>query len=178
MREVVLFIALSLDGYVADKQGGVAWLGGDGSDPENFGSYPAFYESIDTVVLGRSTYEQIVGELAPDAWPYAGKQSYVLTHRPLPDAPGIAFTDCAPEALIAQLKAQPGGDIWICGGARVAQQLIERDLIDRYHLSLIPTVLGDGVPLFSAAAQNRPLRLLSSTSYNGIVDVVYARRAE
>ena len=81
MRKVVIYIAMSLDGYIADKNGSVSWLGGDGSDKDNFGSYPEFIETVDTVILGYTTYNQIVTELSPDVWPYDGKATYVPTHR-------------------------------------------------------------------------------------------------
>ncbi len=81
MRKIKLYIAISLDGFIADKNGSVAFLGGDGSDEQNFGSYLDFIETIDTVILGHSTYNQIVTELSPDEWAYKGKTSYVLTHR-------------------------------------------------------------------------------------------------
>lgn len=72
MGKIVLYLAMSVDGYIADEQGGVGWLGGDGSEPDAPGSYPAFYETVDTIVMGWTTYRQIVTELSPDSWPYEG----------------------------------------------------------------------------------------------------------
>ena len=84
MRNVILYIAMSLDGYLADANGGVAWLDGDGSDSLHPGSYEAFSETVDTVLMGYRTYRQIVTELSPETWPYCGKTTYVWTHRELP----------------------------------------------------------------------------------------------
>ena len=81
MGKLVLYLAVSVDGYLADEQGGVGWLGGDGSEPENFGSYPAFYETVEVILMGWSTYHQIVTALSPDSWPYEGRPCYVVTHR-------------------------------------------------------------------------------------------------
>ncbi len=177
MRNVVLYIAMSLDGYVADKSGGVGWLGGDGSDPENMGSYPDFIAGVDTVILGYTTYDQIVRELSPDVWPYEGMHSYVLTRKSVDNTHDITFTNQNPADLIAELRQGQGGDIWICGGANLAAQLMADDCIDRYHLSVIPCLLGQGVSLFSQGVAKR-FALESTRSYNGIVDLVYTRRDE
>ena len=72
---------MSVDGYIADEQGGVSWLEGDGSKPDTSGSYPAFYETVEAIVMGWTTYHQIVTALSPDIWPYEGRPCYVVTHR-------------------------------------------------------------------------------------------------
>lgn len=106
---------MSLDGCIADRNGGVDWLYGN-SPGEGGGSYESFAAGVDTVIMGRRTYEQVTTELSVGAWPYVGMDCYVLTHRSCEPAPGVVFTAEAPEALIARLKALPGKDIWICGG--------------------------------------------------------------
>lgn len=174
--EVVAYIAMSLDGFVADKEGGVSWLGGDGSDPDNMGSYPSFYETIDSVILGRTTYEQIINELSPDKWAYQGKQSYVLTSKTLPDQDEIIFTSQNLTGLITEIKSKNGKDIWICGGANIIHQFIQQGLIDRFHISVIPMILGSGTPLFNELNNTLPLKLISTQSYNGITDLVYEVR--
>lgn len=178
MRNVVLYIAMSLDGYIADRDGGVAWLAGDGSDPDNPGSYPRFYETVDTIILGYTTYHQVAAELFPDSWFYTGKQSYVLTHRAQPSTDDITFTDEDTCSLVARLKEQEGKDIWICGGASIIHPLIDRGLIDRYHFTVIPTILGGGVRLFYEHEKPSMLRLISTESYNGMVDLVYEKRKD
>jgi len=176
MRNIILYIAMSLDGYIADTSGGVGWLGGDNSDPENMGSYSTFIENIDTVILGYKTYHQIVTELSPDKWVYIGLKSYVLTHNKLNSTEEIIFTDKNLADLIAKLKSENGKDVWICGGATIVNQLISLDLIDRYHISVMPTILGKGLCLFDAHAKEIKLKLISTQSYNGVVDLVYECR--
>ena len=173
MRKVILYIAMSLDGYIADKNGGVAWLSGDGSDPKNPGSYPEFIDQVDTILLGYRTYSQIVTELSPETWCYSGKQSYVITHKQLESTDEIIFTGEHPAALIEKLKHQDGRTIWVCGGADIAGQVMEAGLIDEYCINIIPTVLGDGIRLFKNTEAPVPLTLVSTRSYNGIVDLVY-----
>nr|WP_317283795.1 dihydrofolate reductase family protein [uncultured Sellimonas sp.] len=176
MRKIILYIAMSIDGYIADASGKVDWLCGDGSDPEALGSYPEFYKNIDTIILGWKTYHQIVTELFLDKWVYKGKQSYVITHHPEEEKRDIHFYNGDVRKLAYELKQQDGKDIWICGGADIAQQLIKEDVIDQYHLSIIPTILGNGVPLFQELEKEKKLRLIRTVNYNGIVDLVYERR--
>ncbi len=176
MRNVVLFIAMSLDGYIAAPDGSVAWLGGQDPGGNDSGSYDRFLAGVSDIVMGYTTYHQLKTELCPDAWPYPAQKTHVLTHRAAESAGTIAFTDEPVDALIARLKAQEGGEIWICGGASVVNQCIQLGLIDRYHINMIPTILGDGIRLFSALEREIPLRLLSTEHYNGIVDLVYTKR--
>lgn len=171
MRKVILYIAMSLDGYIADINGKVDWLCGDGSDAQNIGSYDSFYKTIDTIIMGYSTYHQIVNELSPDNWVYNDRMTYVITHKQLPDKHNIVFRNNL-HKLITELKLQDGKDIWICGGADVANQLIELGLIDRYHISVIPSILCDGIRLFRNKA-DAGLKLVSTNAYNGIVDLIY-----
>ena len=176
MRKVILYIAMSLDGYIADKDGGVEWLQGDGSDVGNFGSYPEFEKTVDTVILGYKTYHQIVTELSPDIWVYAGKQSYVITHKDIPSTEDIIFTSENLAELIYELKKKDGADIWVCGGAAIANQLSTLGLIDLYSITVAPTILGNGTRLFAETNYQCNLKLISTCSYNGFTDLVYEKR--
>lgn len=176
MRKVTLFIAMSVDGYIADPDGGIDWLGGESPDGDDMGSYNAFIQNVDTVVMGAKTYRQLVTELSPDEWVYAGLTSYVITHAPGPSTDEIRFTGEDPCRLVETLKAGEGKGIWICGGANIAQQLIRADLIDEYYLNIIPTILGRGIRLFDGLEGEKKLRLVGTKSYNGITDLVYQRR--
>ncbi len=177
MKKVIAYIAMSIDGYIADKDGGVSWLSGDGSDVDNFGSYPNFIETIDTIILGYSTYHQIVTKLSPNEWAYKGKKTFVLTHRDIKNTEEIIFTSESIEKLLLKLKEVEGKNIWICGGASVIQQTHNNGLIDEYVLSIIPTILGNGIKLFDQFDVETKLKLKSTESYNGIVDLVYQKRS-
>ena len=177
MRKIVLFIAMSLDGCIADRSGGVDWLTGQG-EGETFDAYGAFIREVDTVLMGWNTYRQVTEELSPGSWPYEGLTCFVFTHRqpPAERPAGVTFTAEAPCALVRRLRTQPGGVIWVCGGADLARQLMAEDMIDRYYLSVIPTLLGGGIRLFGVSDRERKLRLIETRSYDGIVDLVYERR--
>lgn len=187
MRKVILYVAMSLDGYLADEQGGLDWIleagaveqaesaeKADGETREHTPSrYEQFYDTVDTVVMGRVTYEQISREISPDVWMYGGKKTYVLTktaQNPLPD---IEFTQREPGELIRYLKHRKGKDIWICGGARLISAMMTANLIDEYRISLVPVVLGKGIALFSPQEQGVKLQLQDCVPENGMVDLVY-----
>lgn len=178
MREIQLFIAMSLDGYIADSEGGVGWLLGQDGTGEQGDGYDRFIAGVDTVVMGLKTYRQITEELAADAWPYDGLTTYVVTHHRQPDRAGIRFTDTPPAALVRQLRNEPGKNIWICGGAQIVRQLTRENLIDRYILTVIPTLLGGGIRLFGEAQDELPLKLLHTQTCNGMVELTYVPRSE
>ena len=178
MRKVTLFIAISLDGYIADRSGGVDWLGGQEEQGGDMDTYAEFIQGIDTVIMGWNTYHQLVTELSPAEWVYPDQTTYVVTHRKLPSSENIRFVSEDPAGLVRRLREEPGRGIWICGGAAIAQQLMEAELIDVWHISIIPTLLGGGIRLFGESQEERKLRLVKTQSYNGITDLIFERREE
>ena len=176
MREVVLFIAMSLDGYIADEQGGVKWLRGQDPGAADPDSYADFIRDVDTVVMGWNTYHQIMTELSPEAWVYEGLTSYIVTHRSVPPAPGRVFTAQNPYQLVRELRRYPGKRIWVCGGAGLSSQLMEADLIDVYDISLIPVLLGGGIRLFGEREESTFLHLTDCCRRGEVVECIYDRR--
>lgn len=176
MRKIILFIAMSLDGYIADRHGKVDWLNGQSNDYENPDVYSEFIKEIDTVLMGWNTYHQVTAELSPTEWVYADLTTYVITHREMNSTEQIRFTSEDPLTLLQRLRTTDGKNIWICGGADLIQQLVRSDCIDQYYISVIPTLLGSGIRLFGNAEKEIKLKLLRTQTYNGITDLVYARR--
>lgn len=166
---------MSLDGYIADVNGGVNWLEGQGND-ENIDVYSEFVKDIDTVLMGWNTYHQVVTELSPNEWVYKDFMTYVFTHRNEKSSEKINFTSENPIALLNRLKEGDGKNIWICEGASLVGQLVKEDAIDEYYISVIPTILGDGVRLFEKTDSEIKLRLCDFQTYNGITHLVYVRR--
>ena len=177
MRRVVLFISMSLDGYIADREGGVDWLKGQDEDGEDIDVYSDFVKGVDTVVMGWNTYHQIVTELSPSEWIYADLKSYVITHREAVFGEKVVFSQENPCDLVRRLAKEEGKDIWICGGAEVVRQLMREDLIDIYYLTVIPVILGKGIRLFGGLDREINLKLRKTQSYNGITDLVYERKS-
>lgn len=176
MHKVTLYIAMSLDGYLADRNGKVDWLNSQDGNTEESDSYTAFVKEIDTVVMGWRTYHQITTELSPKEWIYSSFTSYIITHRDLPSIHNIKFVQDYPCRLVQKLKQEPGQGIWICGGANIIHPLIQADLIDEYDISIIPTLLGSGIPLWGTHQKEIKLNLLRTQSYHGITELVYERR--
>jgi len=176
MRKVTLFIAMSLDGYIADNQGKVDWLEGQGEDTENIDSYFEFVKEIDTVIMGWNTYNQIVTELSPDEWIYNELTTYVMTHRKCISSEKINFIDMDLVELVKRLRVENGKGIWICGGANVIHQLVNQDMIDCYDITIIPTLLGAGIRLFEASEKEMQLKLLKTQCHDGMIDLTYVRR--
>lgn len=173
MRKAVLFIAMSLDGYIADKEGKVDWLRGQESEADDMQSYDQFIKGVGTVILGWNTYHQVATELSPDVWPYEELESYVITKKESQPSGQINFTCEDVCSLVKKLRQEDGKDIWICGGAKTAQKLIDDNLIDKYHISVIPVILGNGIRLFRECDNDIKLKLIKSQSYNGITDLIY-----
>ena len=167
---------MSLDGYIADKNGSVDWLTGQGTDEENVDTYSEFVKDIDTVVMGWNTYAQVITELSPGKWPYENLTSYIITHRNEKPAEKIRFVREDPCELIMRLRKMQGKNIWICGGAGIIHPLIKGNLIDEYYISVIPAILGDGIPLFGKRETEIQLQLKYTRTYSGITELVYIRR--
>lgn len=176
MRKIRLFIAMSLDGFIADCNGNVDWLEGHGEENENIDSYSAFAENIDTVIMGWNTYHQVVTELSPGQWVYEDFTTYVVTHKEKQSSERIRFTGENPAMLVKKLRDEDGKDIWICGGSNIIGQLVNEDLIDEYYITVIPVLLGSGIGLFDKAKKEIKLKLVKAQSYNGMTDLVYVRR--
>lgn len=176
MREITLFIAMSLDGYIADSQGGVGWLEGQETAGEEVDPDSEFIQDIDTVIMGWRTYHQIATELSPNEWPYKDLTSYVITHNRRESSEKIRFTDTNPADLLKELRVEDGKGIWIGGGSILVQQLVAENLIDRYYITIVPTLLGSGVRLFEHETREIKLRLIESKSYHGMTDLIYIRR--
>ena len=176
MKKISLFIAMSLDGYIADSKGSVNWLSGRGNDDDSIDVYSEFVKDIDTVIMGWNTYHQIVTELSPEEWVYNDFIIYVVTHKPKTSSENIHFTNGCPVELVKKLREESGKGIWICGGANLIQQLVKENVIDCYYITVIPTILGSGIRLFEKTDHEIKLKLLKTQSYNGMTYLIYTKR--
>lgn len=174
-RKVILYTAVSLDGYIADNHGSTSWLGGESEYYQGDYGISGFLSIVDTVIMGANTYKQIKDELSPGKWPYEGKTTYVMTHRPEEDTEKIKFVDSRMSTFIQKLQEEEGGNIWICGGADVANQVIRENMIDEYHLTIMPMILGSGVRLFNDKNKQIKLHLVKNVAKNGVIDCLYEK---
>ena len=178
MRKVILFIAMSLDGYIADQYGKVDWLAGQDRQKDTIDTFEGFVKNIDTVIMGWKTYHQIITELSPEHWVYPNLKSYVVTHQQVTSTQNIIFTSEKPQDIVSKLKQKQGKDIWICGGSQMIQPLLKSQLIDEYYITVIPILLGSGIRLFQSEYYSVPLKLIHYRENNGMMELVYVHREE
>jgi len=174
MRKVKLYIASSLDGFIARKDGSLDWLTElPGTDATDHG-YKEFYETIDTVIMGRKTYDAIVGFNVE--WPYANCHTFVVSrsdHHKIKTDDTILLTENIVETIQA-MKRSTGKDIWLVGGGEVVSLCLENQLIDEIIQSIAPVILGEGIQLFPGIKREVPLTFEEVTSYStGIVTMKY-----
>lgn len=166
--QIQIYIATSLDSFIATADGGVDWL--EPFQAEDLG-YSAFVATIGTIVMGRTTYEQIRGF---GSWPYAGKRTVILSSRAIGSPPeNTEVSDDGIQALVSRLKAL-GEDVWIVGGAKTIRAFLDHDAVDRMELFVIPVLIGSGLPLFERSPRHARLSLEETQSFPcGVVRLVY-----
>jgi dihydrofolate reductase len=153
MARVRFYVATSLDGFIADREGSVDWLAP--YDARLYG-YDRFVGEVGALIMGRRTYEMIraIGE----EWPYAGKPVFVLSSRSLGDVPhGVVTTTRGIRAALQQARETTRHDIWIVGGAVTMQSALEDGLIDMIEIFLVPVLLGAGLNLLNDLARRPTL---------------------
>lgn len=165
MRKFILFIASSLDGYIARENGGIDWL------PENtISGYDEFYKTIDTVVMGKKTYDQV---LTFGAYPYKDKKPYVFTrNNDQTKNKNIEFVSDI-DKLVKDIITNSGKNIWLVGGAEIISSFVNHGFVDEIILSIVPVVLGKGVPLFKNIQKETKLELIKTTNYDNLVELQY-----
>lgn len=172
-RKVILFIACSLDGFIAKPNDDLSFLSIVQKDGEDYG-YSEFIKTIDTVILGRKTYDWVLTQVP--VFPHADKETYVITHSPRPDISKTKFYSGDLVELLIKLKSETGKNIFIDGGAAVVNALLSDNLIDEYIISIIPILLGEGTRLFNDNRPEQKLQLISTKHFDtGLVQLHYKR---
>jgi dihydrofolate reductase len=161
---VTLYVATSVDGYVADEDGRVDWLDEFQSAEGTEGGFSEFLASVDCLVMGATTYEQILGF---GEWPYGEKPTYVFTHRALsPATEAVEFVDGDVASLSKELTRRYE-HVWLVGGASLAQSFLREGEVDDLRLFFVPILLGGGIRLFDGDYDRQRLRLLDTDSGAG-----------
>ena len=181
MRKVILGLGISLDGYIARKNGAVDWLSMDWDY-----DWTAFFKTIDVVLMGRRTWDAALAmnpkknARSRAKNPYGGMETYVFS-RNLKESgvEGVAVVSGNLEKFIAGLKAKDVKNIWLSGGGELAKSFLDKDLVDEIHLGVTPLLLGAGLPLFPELAREVPLRFVSvnvcrhKKEDNAMLELVY-----
>ena len=170
MRKIIVYIATSADGYIARPDGGVEWL--DRPRPKDNYGMAAFYKSIDTVLMGRKTYD-VARKFGQESYP--GKKNYVFSRRRRAAAPGVEFVRGPVGDFAERLRAAGGKNVWLVGGGGLAAAFLDAGQIDEFIIHVIPTLIGEGIPLLQPRHRSVPLALLSSRAYaDGVVRLHYS----
>jgi dihydrofolate reductase len=172
-RRIVLYVAASLDGRIARADGSLDWLSAfEGLDEDH--GYATFIDTVDTVVMGRTTYEQV---LTFGPYPYEGKRSLVFSTTRTRADKHATFVDGDVADLVAEWKAEPGSDIWLVGGSRLIASFLAARAIDDLIVSVIPVVLGGGIPLFAEGGPETWFDLVDAKPYaTGLAQLTYRLR--
>jgi dihydrofolate reductase len=167
----VVYIAASVDGHIADAAGSVDWL--SPYSAEEFG-YGDFIATIGTVVMGRASYDQVLGF---PGWPYSGKRTVVLTGRPAeaPTGMDVGFAGGDIASIAEEIAQTATGDVWIMGGADTIARFLRAGCVDALELFVIPVLLGAGIPLFAEGLPPQNLSLVEAQALtHGVVRLAYA----
>jgi dihydrofolate reductase len=172
-RKIIVHIATSVDGYIARPDGDVAWL----DRPPIKGNYGLgdFFKSIDTILWGRKTYTKglEMGMKAMEFFP--GVQNYVFSRQPQgPGEAGFHFVNEPIKPFARKLRAKRGRNIWMMGGGEIIASFLDEGEIDEFHISVIPVLIGEGIPLIQPRHRTIPLRLLTNKKFpDGVVGLHY-----
>ena len=172
-RKVILYIAMSLDGYIATEDNDIDWLSIVANPPEDYG-YEKFVKSVDTVIMGRKTYDKVLS-FGVD-FPHEGRKCYVISRSRKGLDKNVEYYSGDLENLISELKNKEGSNIFIDGGAEVVNELLKINMIDEFIISIIPIFLGGGIRLFKDGRPNQQLKLKCTSEFtSGLVQLWYEK---
>jgi len=164
MTKIIVYIASSLDGYIARENGEIDWL------PESSeSSYDSFYQSVDTVIMGRTTYDQVItfGE-----YPYKDKKSFVFTRVSKNNDDNVEFVSDV-EKFVKDDFPGVGENTWLVGGGKLIASFLKLGVVDEIITTVIPILLGKGIPLFQNIENETKLELVKTEKYGQLADLHY-----
>ncbi|HEY4047874.1 MAG TPA: dihydrofolate reductase family protein [Acidobacteriaceae bacterium] len=176
-RKIIVYIATSADGYIARPDGDVEWLNRRPSTVDY--GMSAFYPTIDTILWGRKTYDWVLAyyrkKSRKDRMFDTKLANYVFSRKPPKRAtPGVEFVSEPVKAFAQRLRATPGKHIWMMGGGGLIASFLDAGEIDEFDIHIIPTLIGEGIPLVAPRHRDVPLRLRSARKYSdGVVRLRY-----
>lgn len=174
MGKVILSIACTLDGYIARENGAVDFLDpfNDSSGADNW--FAEFLENISAIVMGNTTFQEYHSHPGFFEY-YKGKDIFVFSRDPNLTHEKVTFIDDSPEEFLRDLKTDK--DIWLLGGSKINTSFLESDLIDEYIISLVPVIIGNGIPLFAVSDHETQLKFRKTEALNsGIVNLYYRKQ--
>ncbi|MBY0595719.1 dihydrofolate reductase family protein [Bacillus bingmayongensis] len=168
-REVILYIGTSLDGFIAKEDDDLQWLYDTEGEGDN--GYTEMYQSIDTTIMGKKTYDYVMKHT--ETFPYPDKKCYVFTTSKKGSSEYVNFVNEDVVTFTKKLKEQKGSKIWMVGGAGILDAFIKEDLIDEYIITVSPHILGSGIPLFKEKNPQIDLILIDTKRFGQFVQLHY-----
>ena len=176
MRKLSLFIAASLDGYIAKPNDDLSFLKLVEKAGEDYG-YAEFTSTIDSIIIGRKTFDYVLKEIGTSHYDNGERDIYVITRTERPSMGKIQFYTGNLTEFVQKLKNQNGKNIYCDGGAEVINELLKNDLIDEFIISVIPVLVGSGTRLFNDGRPEQQLELvLTKTFDTGLIQMHYKRK--
>ena len=176
MRKLSLFIATSLDGYIAKPNDDLSFLRLVEKEGEDYG-YAEFTADIDTIILGRKTYDYVLREIGSSHYDNGQRDVYVITKTERPGTGKTTFFTGKLSDLVQRLKSENGKDIYCDGGAEIINELLKNDLIDEFVISVVPVLVGNGTRLFNDSRPEQLLELKSVKTFDtGLTQLHYRRK--
>ena len=176
MRKISLFIATSLDGYIAKPNDDLSFLKLVEKEGEDYG-YSEFTASIDTIILGRKTYDYVLKEIGSTHYDNGQRDVYVITRTARPQIGRTTFYTGNLTELVQQLKSKDGLNIYCDGGAEIIHELLQHNLIDEFIISIIPILVGNGTRLFRDCRPEQQLEFVSAKSFDtGLTQLYYKQK--
>lgn len=178
MRKVSLFIATSLDGYIAKPNDDLSFLKIVEKEGEDYG-YIEFTETIDTLIIGRKTYDYVLKELGPSHYDNGKRDVYVITRTEKPNVGRTTFYTGNLTDLVKHLQSKNGKNIYCDGGSEIINELLKNDLVDEFIIFVVPVLLGNGTRLFKDGRPEQQLQFVSAKTYEtGLTQLYYKRKSE
>jgi dihydrofolate reductase len=176
MRTLTLYIAASLDGYIAKPGEDLSFLKLVEKEGEDYG-YAEFTATIDTIILGRKTYDWVLREIGDSHYDNGSRNVYVITRKQRPNVGNTIFYTGDLTELVQRLKNGSGKGIYCDGGAEIVNELLKSDLIDEFIISVVPVLLGSGTRLFKDGRPEQQLELVRAKSFDtGLTQLHYRRK--
>ena len=176
MRKIALFIAMSLDGYIAKPNDDLSFLKIVEKEGEDYG-YAEFIDKIDTIIIGRKTYDYVLKEIGSSHYDNGQRDVYVMTRTERPKVGRTTFYTGNLTDLVKRLKAEEGKNIYCDGGAEVINELLKHDLIDKFIIAVIPILLGNGTRLFKDGRPEQTLEFMTAKTFvTGLTQLHYKRK--
>lgn len=174
-RKVILYIATSLDGYIAQPNDDLSFLSIVEQEGQDYG-YADFVKTVDAVIVGRKTYDKVIS-MGFD-FPHADKDTYIITRTPRSSIGSIKFYTGDLKPLVDRLKSENGKNIFCDGGAEIVNELLKDDLIDEIIISVIPILVGNGTKLFKDGRPVLKLELVSTKQFDKGLTQLHYKRAD